>query len=100
MTSVSSADVLHLHIQSQTDSKHILVGVTTTEFTTTMLAGGRKAVSPYLQHMNNAMVHYFGSCMLMDLVLQTTDAKPIIVDLHEKWTEADKAALHSHDKVP
>ncbi len=74
----------------------VLSGVPPAEFTAANLSGGRGAVAPYLQKMTDSMTPYFESFTLMDIQLQKADAKPVVSAFHGGWTEADKAALHTH----
>ena len=60
---------------------------------TEQAAKGKSAVMPYLQRMNTTMQKYFKANTLMDVVLHSNAAEPVIVYLHDTWTEADKAAL-------
>ena len=72
----------------------LLAGLTTAEFTAEKLSGGKEQVTPYLQKMNKSLNRCFQGFILMDVHLKAPDAKLVIEELHEQWTEADKAALH------
>ena len=72
----------------------LLAGLTTAEFTAEKLSGGKEQVTPYLQKMNKSLNRCFQGFILMDVHLRTPDAILVIEELHEQWTEADKAALH------
>ena len=68
--------------------------MTTAEFTAEKLSGGREQITPYLQKMNKSLNRCFQGFILMDVRLKTPDAKLVVEELHEQWTDADKAALH------
>ncbi len=65
-----------------------------------VLAVRTAACSHLVSAMNatcvEALTPYFESFTLMDIQLQKADAKPVVSAFHGGWTEADKAALHTH----
>lgn len=69
-------------------------GMCPQELTTAVAVGGRDAIMPRLMAMNAHMVRY-RDFRLLDILLQHSSAKPIVVEWHEQWTQADKAAMMS-----
>lgn len=55
-------------------------------------AGGREMIAPKLKAMNALMTPYM-KYTLVDVVLEHSAAKPVIVEWHDQWTEADRAAI-------
>ena len=65
------------------------------ELATAVAAGGKAAIAPRLQAMSAHMKPYMNHT-LVDVVLQHSSAQLVIMEWHNKWTRADKAASLAH----
>lgn len=66
-------------------------GLTPEQLAMAVQAGGKGVIVPRLKAMNALMTPYM-KYTLVDVVLQHSAAKPVIVEWHDEWTEADRAA--------
>ena len=67
-------------------------GLSPHDLSSRFVAGGKEAIASNLKAMNAAMLPYMKDT-LVDIVLQHSTAKPVVVEWHDQWTDADRASM-------